>query len=168
MLTDCRGAADFYTWLGSIVLSIEPVGSLYSRALYVLISSALLHSSAQAADVKPPQLYEITTETAMPHLEENLRYATTREQRCLEQNELWSAFPILRHAALKNCRLDEESRQPDSLSYALVCEGEHGTTGRATWQLGRKQIIGTLNVKLGGKNMTFYQRVTARPLHDCR
>jgi hypothetical protein len=114
-----------------------------------------------------PQLYEIVTETAMPHLEENLRYATTREQHCLEQNELRSAFPILQYAALKDCRLDQESRQADVVSYALVCKGGHGTTGHATWQLGPTQSTGTLNVKLGGKNMTFSQRVTARMLGAC-
>jgi hypothetical protein len=135
--------------------------------LYVLISSVLISSGARAAETAPPQLYEIVTETAMPHLEENLRYATTREQRCFERNELWSAFPILQYAALKDCRMNQQSRQEDTVSYALVCTGRHGTTGRATWRLGRTQSTGTLNVKLGGKNMTFSQRVTARALGAC-
>ena len=103
----------------------------------------------------------------MPHLEENLRYATTREQRCLEQSALWSSFSILNYAALRDCRLEQESRQEDAVSYALVCTGGHGTTGRATWELGRTQSIGTLNVKLGGKNMTLSQRVTATSLGAC-
>jgi hypothetical protein len=141
--------------------------SALTPALDVLIASVLMHSCARDGQVAAPQLYEIVTETTMPHLEENLRYATTREQRCLEQDKLWSAFPILHHPALKDCRLDQESRQQDASSYALVCEGRHGTTGRATWELGRKQITGTLDVKLGGKNMTFYQRITARPLSEC-
>jgi hypothetical protein len=134
---------------------------------FVLISSVLIHSSAGAADTVSPQLYEITTETAMPHLEENLRYATTREQRCLEKEELWSAFPVLLSAPLEDCKLDQENRQQDSISYVLVCKSGHGTTGDATWQLGRTQHVGTLNVKLGGKNMTFSQRVTARVLGAC-
>jgi hypothetical protein len=137
------------------------------RALVILIASVLIHSSARAAEAMPPRLYEIVTETAMPHLEENLRYATTRERHCLEQNELWSAFTLLHHAALKDCSLQQESRQQDTLSYTLVCTGGHGTTGHATWQLGRTQNTGTLNVKLGGKNMTLYQRVTARALGAC-
>jgi len=136
------------------------------RPLYVLIASVLIVSGAGDAQT-PPALYEITTETVMPHLEENLRYATTREQRCLEESELWTAFPILQYAALKDCQLSRESRQEDSVSYALICEGGHGTTGRAIWELGRTQSIGTLNVKLGGKNMTFYQRVTAKVLGAC-
>jgi hypothetical protein len=138
-----------------------------TRALHILISSVLVHSGARAADVMPRQLYEITTETGMPHLEENLRYAITREKRCLSKNELWFAFPILHHAALKGCKLDPESRQENAFSYALVCEGGYGTTGSAMWEIRRNQIRGTLNVKLGGKNMTFYQRITAKPLAEC-
>jgi hypothetical protein len=138
-----------------------------TRALCVLISMVLIRSSAGAAETTPPQLYEVITEIAMPHLDENLRYATTRERRCLEQDELWTSFPVLQYAALKDCRLDRESRQEDAVSYALVCKGGHGTTGRAIWRLGATQSTGTLNVKLGGKNMTFYQRVTATALGAC-
>ena len=93
----------------------------------VLIGSVLVHACARAEEA-PPRLYEMVIETAMPHLEENLRYATTREKRCLEQRELWSAFPVLSHSALKDCRLDQERREQDSLSYTLVCEGGSGTT----------------------------------------
>ena len=137
------------------------------RTLQILIASTLTSACAWAADQTPRQLYEVITETRMPHLEENLRYADTREQRCLAQDQLWSAFPVLQHAALKGCKLEQESRQQDGLSYALVCDGGKGTTGRATWQPARHQLRGTLHVKLGGKNMTFDQTVTARPLGEC-
>jgi hypothetical protein len=137
-----------------------------TRLLSALVLGVMIYPSAAAAET-PPQLYEIVTEISMPHLEENLRYATTREQRCLEENELWTAFPILQYAALKDCKLDQASRREDAVSYELICGGGHGTTGRAIWQLGRTQSTGTLDVKLGGKNMTFYQRVTARALGAC-
>lgn len=132
-----------------------------------LISAVLMGSLASASEVMPPRLYDVTTETGMPHLEENLRYTITREKRCLGHQELSSAFPILSHAALKGCKLGHESRQDDSVSYLLVCDGGHGTTGSATWQIGERRIKGTLKVKLGGKNMSFYQRVTATPLGEC-
>ena len=115
----------------------------------------------------PPALYEVTTETAMPNLEENLRYAITRDKRCLSHQEFSSAFPILSHESLKGCTLDNERRLEDAVSYLLVCEGGHGTTGAASWYLGADQIRGTLDVKLGGKNMTFYHRITAKPLGEC-
>jgi hypothetical protein len=50
------------------------------------------------------------------------------------------------------------------VTYVLECEGNHGTTGKATWRTTGGVIHGTLNVKLGGKNMTLYQRLTAKPL----
>jgi hypothetical protein len=103
----------------------------------------------------------------MPHLEENLRYAITREAECLSQDELFVRFPVLHHVALKDCTLDPESRAAQQASFRLDCTGGHGTTGGAVWRLGEHQLRGRLDVKLGGKNMTFYQTVTALPLGDC-
>ena len=137
------------------------------RTLHILTTAVLAHSGAAAAAETPHLLYEIRTETRMPHLEENLRYADTREQRCLAQDELWSAFPILHHPALQGCMLREESREESAMSYALTCERGNDTAGRAVWRLGSRQIVGTLSVKLGGKNMTFYQRLIANPLRAC-
>jgi hypothetical protein len=108
-----------------------------------------------------PALYGLTTETGMPNLEENLRYATTHTRHCLDRASLYTAFPILEHPALKGCRLIHPTRQEDLLYYDLSCEGTHGTTGQAIWRTDQQSIRGILHVKLGGKNMTFYQRVTA-------
>lgn len=121
----------------------------FTRSLLVLVMGPV-----RGADAVPPQLYELTTETTMPHLEENLRYANTTQRQCLVLSELATAFPILRHPALDGCKLEGEVRQQDSLSYQLVCTGGHGTTGTAVWHLGEHRLRGTLNVKLGGKNMT--------------
>jgi len=132
-----------------------------------LVACMLLVPQPSAAESVPLRLYLITTEIAMPHLEENLRYATTREIRCLGDQALSSAFSILRDDALKGCKLDHESRHDETVSYVLSCDGGRETTGAARWQIGADQIRGTLEVKLGGKNMTFYQRITARPLGEC-
>ena len=112
-----------------------------------------------------PELYALTTETGMPHLEENLRYTITHEKRCLTRQALFVSFPILAHPALAGCRLAGKTRQSDTVAYSLVCS--NATTGAAVWNLDTHRIRGTLNVKLGGKNMTFYQRVTALPLGKC-
>ena len=122
---------------------------------------------ALISQAMPAHFYEVTTETGMPHLEENLRYTTTREKVCLTHQSLTTAFPVLDHPALRGCRLQDELRQGNVVSYTLVCEGGHGTTGQAVWHMEAKRITGTLNIKLGGKNMTFYQRVTAVPLGEC-
>jgi hypothetical protein len=120
-----------------------------------------------ASETMSAGLYELVTETGMPHLEENLRYAVTRERRCLTGEDLASAFPVMKSASLADCRLRRESRHGESVSYRLVCNGGHGTTGSASWRVGERLMVGTLNVQLGGKNMTFFQRVTAKPLGQC-
>jgi hypothetical protein len=139
-----------------------------ARSLSTLACAlGLLATTDRASEPMPALLYEVTTETGMPHLEENLRYTTTRERHCLSRETLSSAFPILRHPALSGCRLDGEERAADTVSFQLTCSTGHGTSGRALWQLGAHRIRGTLDVKLGGKNMTFYQRVTAVPVGPC-
>jgi hypothetical protein len=122
--------------------------------------------SAQEPDAAA-SLYEVTTELGMPHLEENLRYSITHENRCLTRDQLHHLFPILSHPALSGCRLGEETRQDEDFSYPLVCEGNRGTSGTAVWRSGEHKATGQLTIRLGGKNMTFYQRVTAIPKGRC-
>jgi hypothetical protein len=142
--------------------------ALHSCALTAALAISLSTiNNARAADTPLLQIYQITTETGMPHLEENLRYATTHEEQCLTEDQLFTRFPVLGHVALKDCRLDLENRAAQSVSYRLDCSGGHGTTGGAVWRLGEHQLRGRLDVKLGGKNMTFYQTVTALPLGAC-
>jgi hypothetical protein len=131
-----------------------------AKLIFAVLVAPLVMASATPA----PQLYEIRTQTVMPHLEESLRYATTREQRCLSAAELMTAFPVMRHPALSGCRLVPGE---GSMSYVLVCSDASGTSGQATWRAGKRHLSGILNVKLGGKNMTFEQRVTARVLGSC-
>ena len=133
----------------------------------LILVSAFAAVSIPASETTPARLYEVITETGMPHLEENLRYATTRENRCLTQEQLAAAFPILKSASLADCKLRHQSRHSDAVSYLLVCDGGHGTTGHASWRVGEQLMVGQLDVKLGGKNMTFFQRVTAKPLGQC-
>jgi Protein of unknown function (DUF3617) len=134
----------------------------------VLIVTAWAGPQLAPAQLAPARLYQVTTETGMPHLEENLRYTTRSEKVCMTQLSLEEAFPILTHPALGGCKLQQMRREADTVAYTLACEGGHGTTGQALWTLDDHLIRGTLTVKLGGKNMTFYQRITATLLGPCR
>ena len=113
-------------------------------------------------------LYTITTETGMPYLEENLRYATTHETACLNLNELYQRFPILKSPALADCRLGQPTEGTSGMSLPLVCANNHGTNGGVLWTTYGDRSTGTLSIRLGGKNMTLYQRVTAISHGPCR
>lgn len=120
-----------------------------------------------SAELMPARLYEIRVETLMPNLEENLRYATTRESRCMSQHDLPRAFPMLAHAALKGCGLRNEQSHGTTIVYDLVCSGRADTTGSARFVIEPGKISGLLNVRLGGKNMTFTQRLSGSAVGSC-
>ena len=136
----------------------------FSLCVVLLLAPLGVSAQGRAPDAG---LYEVVTETSMPNLDDNLRYATTRERRCLDKRDLARAFPVLNHVALRDCELVLASQEPDGASYTLSCTGGHGTSGGASWVFDPSQLFGTLTVKLGGKNMTFHQRITARALGAC-
>jgi hypothetical protein len=133
----------------------------------LIIPAFLLSLHVQASELFPTRLYEVTIETGMPHLEENLRYTTTHRRQCISPKDLATEFPILDHPSLDGCTLGSEVRQDDTVKFGLSCEARHGTTGTAIWHIDKQRIRGRLDVKLGGKNMTFSQTVTARVVGSC-
>lgn len=133
--------------------------------LWILSTAAT--APAQVSAGVPAQLYELTTEMGMPNLEENLRYTLRHTKECLTDRMLATVFPVLEHPALRGCSLQDELRDGTTVTYRLACEGGHGTRGEATWKFEKPMVRGVLHVTLGGKNMTFYQKVTAIPLGSC-
>ena len=126
-------------------------------------------AAAPAAEAPPaPGRFEIVAETVMPNLEENLRYARRERFRCLAADPLATAFPVLEHPSLAGCGLREAGHDGASRVYRLHCDGDRGTAGTARWRLsGPGRASGTLDVRLGGKNMTFTQRVRLRRTGGC-
>jgi hypothetical protein len=137
------------------------------RAALAIVGACLGAAAGATGEIVQPGVYEITVETVMPHLEENLRYATTRERRCLRAASLASVFPILQHASLDGCRLGQPTLDRETIRYLLVCENPQVATGVARLDTEANRIVGTLDVKMGGKNMTFTQRIEATRHAEC-
>lgn len=114
-----------------------------------------------------PSLYEVVVQTTMPHLEENLRYTKTTSTQCLTKSALLVTFPVLAEDSFDECKLTSQAHSDTHASYRLVCPTSTGTTGTARWQFNASHFAGTLEVKLGGKNMTFHQRITAKRVGEC-
>jgi hypothetical protein len=123
---------------------------------------------ASLASSQTAALYDLTIETGMPHLEENLRYTRTKRRECLTRDRLATAFPVLAHESLRSCRLEAHEMASNGAEYRLICAGSSGTSGRATWSFEEHRSFGTLEIKLGGKNMTFFQRIDAADMGPCR
>jgi len=122
-----------------------------------------LACAAAADGTLPPGRYALTAQTVMPHLEE-MRRITEHETRCLD-GEPGRLFPVLDQPALRGCTLQTEGSPSDR--YELVCQTTLVATGRARIVVGTRRVKGDLSVKMGGKNMTFSQHVTAEPQGPC-
>src|SRR4051812_5101691 len=95
---------------GKLIDSTGASAIVKHSLLGLLLGPAPACPQAPASEAMSPELlYEVITETVMPHLEENLRYVTTRETRCVAQQDLFDAFPILHHPSLQGCRLGNET-----------------------------------------------------------
>jgi hypothetical protein len=82
-----------------------------------MIVATTTGTTSEAARVS----YDVTTETGMPNLEENLRYTITHEKMCVSEEGLHRLFPILSHPALAGCVLGHQSLTDTGISYPLVC-----------------------------------------------
>ncbi len=139
------------------------------RPPIVLPAVIALHWAGAAAwaYALQPGVYDITAQTVMPHLEENLRDAIVRERRCLRSRDLPSLFPVLRHRSLGGCALVGQHRDDGELRFVLHCESPHVATGTARLTPGPGRITGVLEVKMGGKNTTFTQRIDGVRQGEC-
>jgi len=98
------------------------------RRLLIALLSVLIsvYSSVGKAtnqyviSVKPGE-YLLKTEILMPHLEESLRYATTKSQHCLSRENASTFFAVLSHDSFSNCSLVGKPNDGKYRLFDLVC-----------------------------------------------
>ena len=140
--------------------------TLVQLAISMLGAVAIPARAAAAGFEIAPGRYDITAQVVMPHMDE-MRRKLTSEQRCLGADNPVALFPVMRQPALRGCALDYPVAEADTWQYILVCESARVATGTARFNRSRDRIIGMLDVKMGGKNMTFSQRIEAVLHGDC-
>ena len=140
--------------------------SILVGAGFVAVVGLGQSSLASTVSVEPG-LYELTAQTVLPHLEESLRYATTRTRQCLGTQEASALFPLLRHEAFAGCSLVHESSSDGEARFSLRCNNPQAATGAAHFTLQPGGFQAVLHIKMGGKNMTLSQRLSAPRLGAC-
>lgn len=136
-----------------------------------LIAATLLLQAAvaaHAADLQPRAgQYTLATQMVMPHLDE-MRRVVVEARRCVADGDVAALFPVLDQHALRGCRLDYPRHGADGDDYVLVCASARVASGTARLEaVGDDRLVGRLEVKMGGKNMTFSQRSEARRDGPC-
>ena len=134
-------------FVASCLLLVSPI--TYSEALEVVAGS-----------------YAIESQMVLPHMEE-MRRTSKRVQVCIDDGNAAGMFPIFNHPALRGCALLTQRIDPETIDFVLNCAGVNGARGTAQLTFIGDNIKGELNVKVGGKNMTFVQYVNARRSGAC-
>lgn len=143
-------------------------GKLAASLTFMLIAAVTGTRVFGAPLVLNPGSYDISAQTLLPHLEENMRYATTRQRRCLGGQDVSALFPLFNHQALAGCALTHGQSTGQDHAYALTCDNPETATGTARVTVKPDTIRGMLEIKLGGKNMTMSQRINAQRLGVCQ
>ena len=136
------------------------------RWLLSLLAAMSLSGNAATPVAIPPGEYELTTQTVLPHLEEALRYATTRARRCLREPDATSMFPLLRHQTFAGCSLVPNTVN-DGLNFTLQCTNPEAATGSAVFEVSAGYASAVLELKMGGKNLTLAQRLYGPRVGPC-
>ncbi len=128
----------------------------------------MLCASALASSIHlNPGTYEITVETLLPNLEENLRYTNTHYRKCFGTQDVTTLFPILHLETFTCCVLVNNQALGDQLEFTLNCKNMEAATETARMSVHADSINGVINIKMGGKNMTFTQRIKGTRLGVC-
>ena len=137
------------------------------RLLLITTRSTLLSLCALAPvhAASSAYTYQIAATMIMPHLDE-MRRQVTQQSRCVKDDVPGGLFPVMEQHALRGCRLDYpksvENADGRRREYVLVCASARVASGTASIAETGQRLVGMLIVKMGGKNMTFSQRVEAR------
>jgi hypothetical protein len=126
-----------------------------------------LSANAVTPVLVPPGEYDLTTQTVLPHLEEALRYATTRTRQCLCEPDATIIFPLLQHQAFSGCGLVPNTELNDGLHFTLQCANPEAASGSAVFEVGAGYVSAVLELKMGGKNMTLSQRLYGPRVGPC-
>jgi hypothetical protein len=123
--------------------------------------------SATAAPLVSPGEYDLRTRMVMPHLDE-MRRSERHQRLCMDEAATAaSLFPVLEQPALRGCTLDHAQADGPDTSFVLVCASSRVASGTARLSQDGNLIEGVLEVKMGGKNMTFAQYVAAVRVGGC-
>ena len=133
---------------------------------FVLVLTALATTAFATELTLEPGLYDLAEQMVMPHMDE-MRRIVTHSQRCLMTAAPDAIFPVLEQPALGGCVLGYPKLSAERNDYVLVCESARVASGTATLVSHADLMVGLLTVKMGGKNMTFSQRVEARRIGPC-
>jgi len=108
----------------------------------------------------------VASQIILPHLDAMRREVET-SQRCVTGPTPRELFSVFDQPALRGCDFAFPRATTQAVEYVLRCQSARVATGTLTLQRAGEDTVGVAAIKMGGKNMTFTQRVVARRVGAC-
>ncbi|HKQ22823.1 MAG TPA: DUF3617 family protein [Burkholderiales bacterium] len=130
--------------------------------------AALAAITSVAADPSlAPGLYQVEVRIALPNVQDVA--APFVVARCLRPADLESgeAFSILSKNPLRNCDLLDYQASDGAVSYRIACPGPNRGSAIAVFQTTATTYRGSIQMNMGGKNMTMSETQTGTRIGNC-
>jgi len=138
-----------------------------SPALIAAAIGAIAAGSAAAESPLLPGLYEVEVRISLPNVQDVARPLLVT--RCITPDDADSgrAFFVLSDNPLKRCNLVDFEAASGKASYRIECPGPNRGHAIASFELGKTAYRGTINMNMGGKNMTMAEVQAGKRAGDC-
>jgi|SRR5208282_5047695 len=139
----------------------------FPRIQFLLVILAAGPAAAFAAGMQPG-LWEITSTMEMSGM--NMKMPSYTFQHCYTPTEVSDAKKIVPKDRDNKCRTTGVTQSGNTVSWKMICTGEHAMTGSGTISFGSNSYSGTTQMSMageGGKPMNMTQNYNGKRLGDC-
>ena len=139
-----------------------------TRITRASLVAALAATGSVAADpFLAPGLYRVEVRIALPHVQDAAApFVVTR---CVSPTDLESgeAFSLLSKNPLRNCDLLDYQVTDGTASYRIACPGPNKGSAVAVFQTKATTFRGSIEMNMGGKNMTMSETQAGMRIGNC-
>lgn len=128
----------------------------------------LAHANNVWAHELEPGLYEIEVQVELPNILHPAHNVSST--RCITRDDLLrhDPFQIESKTPLANCRRTPICMGGTHAGFEVLCDGGSGGMASGRFTLSKSRFTGTIEMNMGGKNMTVVERQTGTRIGDCR
>jgi hypothetical protein len=132
-----------------------------------VVAALAATGSVAAVPLLIPGLYQVEVRIALPNVQDAATPVVVT--RCLSPADLESgrAFFVLSRNPLKNCDLLDYRATDTAATYRIACPGPNKGSAVAVFETTATTYRGSINMNMGGKNMTMSETQAGKRIGNC-
>jgi len=140
----------------------------YIFACLLGVGAFLVTTPSLYAHELEPGLYEITVRVELPNIIDPVDQR--KITRCITREEIsgHDSFQIESETPLSMCQRTPICMGGQNAGFQVICKGASGGVALGDFTLSKNKFSGTIEMKMGGKNMTSVERQYGLRIGDCR